>query len=439
MSKTLFYEIAASANGNRIPSLCKTLEITPSTESEQHLLGVGTDGFLKEVVQATLGYTPVNKAGDTMTGGLTLSAGNLNVGAGAIQTAGVTRISSGGAGTLTALDTTGLANLAQVIVQDLPTGRVVSTTTGGRLTTDAGLTRTQTGGVTTTLDIGDGVAAAPAYVELNAPTGYAAMVRMFIGGVLRLRIGSTSNKVIVGTYDASGVAIDDPVSIASAAGGAIELGGSGAVKRDVVLTKLAGTGVRMGTVAADGTLGAVADAAAARTLIEVQKRRTLLSEAGYLDVPYSGSGYLLLNTNTPIAIPANSIANGSVIKMSAFINANIPDYADLIIGIGNNTDADFPDFFSGVKIGDTSSGILNSFTIGSLLINAEISFGDIVSGTNRRLNVVYSVCVDESSPITILKRNYNVDINQALYPHMALDLFGSGSITRYSCAYELIN
>lgn len=46
MSKTLFYEIAASANGNRIPSLCKTLEITPSTATEIHLLGVDSNGDL---------------------------------------------------------------------------------------------------------------------------------------------------------------------------------------------------------------------------------------------------------------------------------------------------------------------------------------------------------------------------------------------------------
>jgi len=68
-----------------------------------------------------------------MTGGLTLSGGNLNVGVGGVQTAGVMRISNGGAGTLTTLSTTGLATLAQATVSDLPTGRMVSTTTGGRL------------------------------------------------------------------------------------------------------------------------------------------------------------------------------------------------------------------------------------------------------------------------------------------------------------------
>lgn len=49
MSKTLFYEIAASANGNRIPSLCKTLEITPSTPTELHLIAVSETGDLEEV------------------------------------------------------------------------------------------------------------------------------------------------------------------------------------------------------------------------------------------------------------------------------------------------------------------------------------------------------------------------------------------------------
>jgi hypothetical protein len=48
---------------------------------------------------------------------------------------GVTRISSGGAGTLTTLSTTGLATLAQATVSDLTTGQMVSTTIGGRLRT----------------------------------------------------------------------------------------------------------------------------------------------------------------------------------------------------------------------------------------------------------------------------------------------------------------
>lgn len=65
-------------------------------------------------------------------GGTTLRTTNFT---GAIQTSGVTRISSGGAGTLTTLSTTGLATLAQATVSDLTTGRMVSTTTAGRLQT----------------------------------------------------------------------------------------------------------------------------------------------------------------------------------------------------------------------------------------------------------------------------------------------------------------
>jgi adhesin HecA-like repeat protein len=73
----------------------------------------GTAGRLstESVANFRSRISAVNKAGDTMTGSLTLSAGNLNVNAGAIQTAGVTRISAGGAGTLTTLSTTGLATL----------------------------------------------------------------------------------------------------------------------------------------------------------------------------------------------------------------------------------------------------------------------------------------------------------------------------------------
>lgn len=74
-----------------------------------------------------------NGSGNTITiGGSTNRTTNFT---GAIQTSGVTRISSGGAGALTTLSTTGLATLAQATVSDLTTGRMVSTTTGGRLQT----------------------------------------------------------------------------------------------------------------------------------------------------------------------------------------------------------------------------------------------------------------------------------------------------------------
>jgi hypothetical protein len=91
----------------------------------------------------------VNKAGDTMTGSLTLSAGNLNVNAGAIQTAGVTRISNGGAGTLTTLSTTGLATLQSLKVTSqagtdyraplfYPDGTLVADNTGTTMRRDSG-------------------------------------------------------------------------------------------------------------------------------------------------------------------------------------------------------------------------------------------------------------------------------------------------------------
>ena len=89
------------------------VKITNQAGPVARMVQAGTDGSQSAVSAATarstigaqeaLGYTPVNKAGDTMTGALTLSAGDLNVGAGAIQTASTTRISNGGAGTLTSL------------------------------------------------------------------------------------------------------------------------------------------------------------------------------------------------------------------------------------------------------------------------------------------------------------------------------------------------
>lgn len=88
----------------------------------------------------------VNIAGDVMTGGLTLSAGDLNVGAGAIQTAGVTRISSDGAGTLSTLSTKGLADLASARVQSLTASQMAATDGAKNLVSwDAETARTNLG------------------------------------------------------------------------------------------------------------------------------------------------------------------------------------------------------------------------------------------------------------------------------------------------------
>ena len=88
----------------------------------------GTSGRLSTESAASFRsrIAAVNKAGDTMTGPLTLSAGDLNVGAGAIQTAGVTRISSGGAGTLTTLSTTGLTTVQSLNISGLTGPRMLS-------------------------------------------------------------------------------------------------------------------------------------------------------------------------------------------------------------------------------------------------------------------------------------------------------------------------
>lgn len=75
--------------------------------------------------------TVVNASAGLITlGGSTLRPVNFT---GAIQTTGVQRISAAGAASFTTLATTGLATLAQATVSDLTTGRMVSTTTAGRL------------------------------------------------------------------------------------------------------------------------------------------------------------------------------------------------------------------------------------------------------------------------------------------------------------------
>lgn len=188
----------------------------------------------------------VNRAGDTMTGGLTLSAGNLNVGAGAIQTAGVTRISSGGAGTLTTLSTTGMVTAAQATVSDIPVDCIATTLTGGRLSGDAGAKVGRTGGVVRSVTFGDGLVDNDVGVLLNGKSGRGKLFYCRTGGSQRWVLGSDetpetgghsgSNFILRAYADDAGL-LDTLISIGRAPGSDINFGGSAVTKRDVNLTK----------------------------------------------------------------------------------------------------------------------------------------------------------------------------------------------------------
>jgi len=157
--------------------------------------------------------------GDTMTGGLTLSAGNLNVGAGDIRTAGTSRISNTGR-----FDATSIYNTA------LTSGRVVRVGAGGQLVDDAGLTTTQSSGKTLTLLIGDGSAdtASPA-LTLDGYSGssYPAVNFRSVGNTrTTLRWENSEDRFAVVMRNDDGSARNTPIFIPRTSATSMEFGGA---------------------------------------------------------------------------------------------------------------------------------------------------------------------------------------------------------------------
>ena len=123
---------------------------------------------------------------------------------------------------------------------NLTQNRVVAVGANGQLVDDAGLTRTQTSGVTTSLTVGDGNVAGAISILSNAAVGQETSLLLGEAGATKLQIRRTASGVI----DFRIPGVDIPISFPEVAGGDIALGGSGSTKRDVNLTgnlKLAGT------------------------------------------------------------------------------------------------------------------------------------------------------------------------------------------------------
>lgn len=472
--------------------------------------------------QAALGYTPVNKAGDTMTGGLTLSAGNLNVGAGAIQTAGVTRISNDGAGSLTTLTTTGLATLQSLNIPSLTGSRMLSLdasknvqsldASGSRtllgvdgaeeinrklktivtpgwvrlctLTTGAVAVSATVDAVCVSLgrgslssdrssasvyarlkDTGSGVGAFEVTVEyvlrgtatldfgyvVDSDDGTTRVVTIWVRG-----IGSTAiNYSILGSgvvgngsvvfYEMESVVTTQPTGYV--AGTLQSLAAGATTLQSLKVTAEAGSGGRLVQAGADGTQSASipvpsafaqtllddADAATARATIGVKNTAEAVSVTkAYADLP-SPAGYALLNDSAFPVIPANALTGGTVIRLKAGGNFSVPDYADLVFGLSTNSGVGAPTLQTGFSIG-VAGGPLPDFTSGKVLISCEMYIGAVTSGSTRRVHFVISVTdVATNTTHTYFDENRSIDTSLALYPHIAIDLANSGSITRYFC------
>lgn len=254
---------------------------------------------------------------------------------GNIQTSGVTRISSGGAGSFTTLSTTGLATLAQATVSDIAADRIVTTTTAGRLTGDAGLTRTALSGVTRLLFVGDNAVAGNAAFIARRTSG-------FFSGFLYQDSGSATRwshtydnsfDWILSAYTSGAALIDNPLSIVNASAGLITLGGStlrpvnftGAIQTTGVqrisaagaatFTTLSTTGLatlaqatvsdlttgRMVSTTTGGRLQAL-DAAGSRALIDAPKRpQQMDATTGETTYTVAGSGSRDIGTALTVA------------------------------------------------------------------------------------------------------------------------------------------
>lgn len=170
------------------------------------------------------------------------------------------------------ISSTGLVTGSGLAAADLTSGQALVTTTGGRLvsqayatflgtigavggrgngaagrivrwsdastaTSDAGLTTTQTGSVTTGIAIGDDTAAASMALSLRSAAGYYGIIRFYEGAQQRWKVQKDASAGLsFEALDASSNPIDQPLSIANAAGSPIILGGGGATKRPVKLT-----------------------------------------------------------------------------------------------------------------------------------------------------------------------------------------------------------
>lgn len=143
--------------------------------------------------------------------------GNFDVGID-LRVAGTPRITAGGA-----------ATMATVSAANLTAGRVVLAGASGLLQSDAGLTYSQSGGVTRIFTLGDGLTANSLSLVLNRAT--ISQYQGFVwqtAGVVRwdASVRNGTDDLSIWSRTSGGIDIDAPISIANASAGAITLGGS---------------------------------------------------------------------------------------------------------------------------------------------------------------------------------------------------------------------
>lgn len=149
-------------------------------------------------------------------------------------------------------------------------GRLMWWASNNIATSDTGLTTNQVSSKTVQVNIGDGTVATTSSVALNSPEENASVTRYQTGGVNRWYCGKFAGNVYtVRALDTSGATIDDPISIANAAGSAVVIGGATATKRSIQATSQAGTGRRLVEADTNGVQSATAPITAfAKTILD---------------------------------------------------------------------------------------------------------------------------------------------------------------------------
>lgn len=302
-------------------------------------LEAGEMNRLEAAIDALINGTSraVRLDGDTMTGGLTLSAGDLNVGAGVVKTGGVTRISNAGAGTFTNLTDTGLTAT-----------RALFAGVGGNITDSENFTFDS---VSNALTIGSSALAGNPRLSLDSAAGQTRYVRVRTGTVARWAFGGglqAESGANAGTafellaFADDGALIDTPLSIARAAGGAVTAGGStsrpwnftGAIQTggtqrisstgaatvtSISSTDQAGTGERLVSASAAGAQSAtIAISAFAKTILDDADAAATRATLGIIGAERininqrsttASTGYVKLATHTITAQAQSSFSH----------------------------------------------------------------------------------------------------------------------------------
>ncbi len=182
----------------------------------------------------------------------------------------ITRVSAGSISSTRSIITTGNVSANDYFITGGNSGQIATIGTVGVIQSDAGLTFAQTASVTTSVVVGNGSSSAEVSLQLNGLASQYRLLKFLTSGTNRWLIGaapgteSGSNAgspfQILARTDAGG-AIDTPISIVRAAGGAISLVRPLSSTSTASFTSITASGLTSGRVTYATTAGLLTDSA----------------------------------------------------------------------------------------------------------------------------------------------------------------------------------